>query len=303
MLEQEDQKDWEKWIPQVLFDYHSTQHSSTGLTPFQLHIGRQPRSPFATLTLPLEKVKEQTVKQYMTSYERNIKAQQAIARENLKGSMEDRKRYYDQHLHHHSYSKGDLVMCRNYQCKKGLKPKLMRERWTGPWEIDQLRGPVNYRITRQRGRKRLRMLIHHDRIKPYFTRPANLHQQDESGVNEVEMADLSTVSPESHRGVTDSETKGMGADGSVQAELPEAEGFSDADSDMDDGPDEALAPATPDRRVAIPEVVGLEPGVGRLDPGQGVQPMLDLEPVPYVSRSGRQCNKTRRLVEDPHFGQ
>ena len=292
LLEQEDQKDWEKWIPQVLFDYHSTTHSSTGFTPFQLHYGRQPRSPFATLTLPQEKVKDKSVKQYMSSYKRNIRTQQAIAGENLKKSMEDRKRYYDQHLHHHTYSKGDLVMCRNYHCKRGCKPKLMRERWTGPWEVVQVRGPVNFRITRQVGKKKKRMLVHHDRLKPYHTRPERLHKQDENGeVDNGVMDDASAVSNKSNRVASENECRQSGK--TVQY-------FSDSDSDSDSEEPVPVVPVTPDRRIVIPGAEGGEPV------GEGAEIQRLGSPgraAPYVSRSGRECKKTRRLVEDLHFGQ
>ena len=46
----------------------------------------------------------------------------------------------------------------------------MREKWTGPWKVVVVRCPVNYRI--QFGKKRL--LVHHNRLKPYHQRPKDL---------------------------------------------------------------------------------------------------------------------------------
>ena len=123
---QEDQTEWEDCIPQALFDYNSTPHSSTGLTPFQLHMGRQPRSPFEMLSYTSPEVKKKPVKAYMSTYQKNIKIQKTIAQDNLKKAMEQRKTYYDKKIHYEPYTKGDLVMCRNFTCKQGLKPKLMQ---------------------------------------------------------------------------------------------------------------------------------------------------------------------------------
>ena len=186
LIQQDDQRDWEQHIPQALFDYHSVPHCSTGVTPFVLHLGRQLRSPFEMLTKPHQKVNNKSVADYMATYQKHRKFQQTIAQDNLKRTMEQRKATYDRKVNYQEYSKGDLVLCRNFTCKKGLKPKLMSERWTGPWKIDQVRGPVNYRITMRKNGKPFRIIVHHNRIKPYFQRPHHLQTQpDDPGVKEV----------------------------------------------------------------------------------------------------------------------
>ena len=35
--------DWERYLPLVLYAYRTTQHSSTGVSPFQLMLGRPPQ--------------------------------------------------------------------------------------------------------------------------------------------------------------------------------------------------------------------------------------------------------------------
>ena len=62
------------------------------------------------------------------------------------------------------------MSCREYAYKKGLKPKLIREKWSGPWRIQKARGPVNYRIVMGKQRK----LVHHNRLKPYVVRDKEL---------------------------------------------------------------------------------------------------------------------------------
>ena len=287
LIEREDQKDWETCIPQALFDYNSTPHSSTGFTPFQLHIGRQPKSPFHMLSTPLQEVKNKPVKEYMSSYQKNIKVQKAIAQENLKHSMEQRKMYYDKKLQYKPYHKGDLVMCRNFTCKKGLKPKLMRERWTGPWKVDKVRGPVNYRITRKQAQKTLRLLVHHDRLKPFHQRPAQLQTQniDAGEVGSDEMR----VPQQSQEEVSNSDqTVTMGDNSLSEPNGGETEDYLESDSDSDgeqvdvDGDSDIVGP------VVQPE---LEAPQRVAHPGR-VQ----------TTASGRKVKPTQRLIADPNFG-
>ena len=43
--------DWERYLPLVLYAYRTTQHSTTGVSPFQLMFGRPPQSsPFCQST-------------------------------------------------------------------------------------------------------------------------------------------------------------------------------------------------------------------------------------------------------------
>ena len=225
LIEQDDQKDWEKHIPQAVFDYHSTPHASTGLTPFELHLGRQLKSPFDMLMRPAEETKNKSVADYIASYEKNRKIQHTIAKDNLQHSMEQRKVSYDKKLCYTPYQQGDLVLCRNYACKKGLKPKLMRERWTGPWKIDKLKGPVNYRITMRKGPKRLRLLVHHDRLKPYEERPGHLSPQRSSEENQTAEA----ASVEEEEGKVEEGPQAQPSDNQDESDLSEDEEFYDVE--------------------------------------------------------------------------
>ena len=174
-IERDDQTDWDSWIPLALFAYHSAPHASTGYSPFQLHMGRQPRTNLDTLAQTLIETGHVSAKTYLMDIRRRMSEVHKQAQTNLMMTMEQRKRYYDQKLQHETYTVGDLVLLKQMVCKPGCKPKLMRERWTGPWKVDRVRGPVNYRITRKNGRgKKDRILVHHDRLKPFSQRPTHL---------------------------------------------------------------------------------------------------------------------------------
>ena len=38
-----DQRDWDLWLPLILFSYRTTVHASTAMTPYELMFGRLPK--------------------------------------------------------------------------------------------------------------------------------------------------------------------------------------------------------------------------------------------------------------------
>ena len=141
-LREDDQTDWDCWLTLALFAYHCTPHASTGYTPFELHIGRLPRTNLETLAESLIETGHPTAKQYLKEIQRRMSTSHKRAQKNLMKTMVQRKTYYDKKQHYVKYEKGDLVLLRQMVCKPGLKPKLMKERWVGPWVINKVRGPV-----------------------------------------------------------------------------------------------------------------------------------------------------------------
>ena len=46
----DDEADWERYLSLVLPAYHTSVHSSTGVSPFMLMFARQPKQPFVSPT-------------------------------------------------------------------------------------------------------------------------------------------------------------------------------------------------------------------------------------------------------------
>ena len=167
-------------------------------------------------------------------------------------------------------------MCRNFACKKGLKPKLMSGRWTGPWTIDKVRGPVNYRITRKQAQKTQRLLVHHDRLKPYHQRPAQLQQRD---IASGEVGGEEITVPLS---VSLEEVVEPGGDEVVTRVDADADNESDTEDDVASGESEDDEEAASDES----EVEEQPREVAR----------------PVYTASGRKVKPTQRLIADAGFG-
>ena len=255
----EDQTDWDRWVPMMLFAYNSKPHASTKLTPFQLQMGRQPRTPFDTIAETLIETKKKTAHSYLEGVQKKMSEVHKVAQRNLMDAMERRKTYRDKNVNYTIYHKGDLVLLRQLTCKPGLKPKLLKERWTGPWRVDAVRGPVNYRITRKVQGKKKRVLVHHDRLKAYKQRPAHLvdppdheavedpvQQQSQAVEKELLQTDYATdfaLERLSHE-VEDSESEEEGENESEESEEEDLGGEEQGDEDEADN-DGQLEEETP----------------------------------------------------------
>ena len=95
--------------------------------------------------------------------------------------MVRQKHEYDKKGNFRYYDKGELVMLREYKCPKGLKPKLWKDRWTGPWKILSRKSDVTYRISRGEGKRKRKVVVHHNRLKPYIQRPPQLEDTNTGG--------------------------------------------------------------------------------------------------------------------------
>lgn len=191
-VEQQTQSDWDVYLPLVAFSYNSTVHSVTGCKPFELHFGRAPRvrlQMFAStpVDVPVKTRRGREVRDWLKELQSKVKLVTEQAQTRVDQAQEKQKQQYGEDRCYTPFKKGDLVRCREYGCRRGLKPKLIQERWSGPWRVQQTRGAVNYRIVR--GKRRL--LVHHNRLKPHITRSKVLQDSvvepsEQRGVEPVE---------------------------------------------------------------------------------------------------------------------
>ena len=95
-------------------------------------MGHQPRTSLDTLAESLIDTSHKSAKAYLKELQSQMAEIHRRAQDHLLKAMETRKQMYDKKVNFTPYCKGDLVLLRQYACKPGLKPKLIKERWTGP---------------------------------------------------------------------------------------------------------------------------------------------------------------------------
>ncbi|XP_014677974.1 PREDICTED: uncharacterized protein LOC106817791 [Priapulus caudatus] len=163
-------KDWDLHLGPVQLAYNSSVHETTGMSPFFLPQGREPR-------LPADIVYGCPTKDYWKSagsYSKSILAelQEAFeeARKTTSIGQEQQKKLYDKWAKHHPYQVGDRVWL-HAPVSKDCHRKLALP-WVGPYTIVKRMQTANglpgvtYRIQSEDTAKRHRLVVHHNRLKP-----------------------------------------------------------------------------------------------------------------------------------------
>jgi hypothetical protein len=146
--------DWERYLPLILYAYRTTMHSSTGVSPFQLMFGRQPRSSDLDHQLAFD----------ASSYQGHLQAKLAELRDlvetNLVEASTQQKTTYDRHSSNRSFKVGDLVWLSVPTAGK-LDP-----RWEGNWKVTAVKSPVTMEISNGNRKKVTHVNRLHLRVQP-----------------------------------------------------------------------------------------------------------------------------------------
>jgi hypothetical protein len=160
-------KDWDRYIPSVLFAYREMPNESTGFSPFELMFGRAPRGPVDILkdVWTGQDVKEEdgkSVYQYVFDLQNKLAETCRLARENAEKSSQKYTFYHDQKARLRTFKVGDQVLVLLPDSHNKLLMK-----WLGPFRVISVRGPVNYLIAMD---DRTCKVFHTNMLKLYETR-------------------------------------------------------------------------------------------------------------------------------------
>lgn len=161
-------KDWDKWLPFLLFAYREVPQASTGFSPFELLYGRQVRGP-------LDMLKDNWVAGEATSKTTNIisyilqmRDKLESYREKVKEHMQDaqhkQKVWYDKHARDRELKIGQKVLL-----LLPTGPSKLLAKWQGPYSVTRKVGPVTYEIFCPDQLKH-RQLLHVNLLKEYQER-------------------------------------------------------------------------------------------------------------------------------------
>ena len=119
----DNQTDWDTYIPIVLFAYRTSVHKTTGETPLRLLCGRDGR-------LPMDVDKWSTNQFFLENIDIAWKEAHSRIVKSAKYSESRIKKdkVYD-------FAIGDLVRLTSPATTVGLKPKLRKDKWIGPYKI------------------------------------------------------------------------------------------------------------------------------------------------------------------------
>ncbi len=159
------QRDWDRFVPLVLFAYRCSAQASVGDSPFFLIYGRDPIVPIDVSLISEPRV-YQEIEDYRADISLALQEAWKLARQHLTQAQHRQKRYYDQTVRNYIFSVGDRVWLHTPATKKGKTPKLSCM-WHGPFRIIEVFIP-NVRIVPVDAPRQKSTVVHVNRLKPCY---------------------------------------------------------------------------------------------------------------------------------------
>jgi hypothetical protein len=158
-------KDWDRYLPAVLFAYREVPQASLGFSPFEMLYGRTVRGPMAVLKQiwtddhAMEEVR--TTYQYVTDLRNKLEEVCTLAHGNLERAKAEQARHYNKKAKARTFEVGEKVLL--------LLPRehnKLQVSWQGPFVVTAKVGGQNFKIKMQHKEK----LYHANLLKRYRER-------------------------------------------------------------------------------------------------------------------------------------
>ncbi|XP_077334566.1 uncharacterized protein LOC143975892 [Lithobates pipiens] len=162
-------KDWERYLPHLLFAYREVPQESTGFSPFELLYGRRVRGPLDLIRETWEgKIAdpEVSVVDYVLKFRDKMETLVEIVRENMTQAQTRQKEWYDRNARERTYDIGQKVYV-----LLPLRQNKLQAAWEGPYTITQRLNDVTYLVRLGEGSRRQKA-IHVNMIKAHHERTA-----------------------------------------------------------------------------------------------------------------------------------
>ncbi|XP_067664166.1 uncharacterized protein [Haliotis asinina] len=191
---EDNQKVWDEGIPYVLFAARESVQESLGFSPFELVFGRTVRGPLKFLKEKwLDENTEINLLDYISNFKERFTKACSIAKQNLQGSQERMKTWYDTKAQHREFVAGDKVLV-----LLPIPGHPFSARFYGPYPVRKKVSDTDYEIETPDRRKSKRV-CHINMIKPYYDRHAeNVPQAvGVNTINTVEITENDTLAGDS----------------------------------------------------------------------------------------------------------
>ena len=141
---QERPKDWDRYLPAILFAYREVPQSSTGFSPFELLYGRTVRGPMQILKELWTGDSDDEIRntyQYVLELRNRLEETCQLARESLYEAQGRQKHHYDKKARNRQFKVGQkvLILLPTDSNKLALQ-------WKGPYEIKEVVNRMDYKV-------------------------------------------------------------------------------------------------------------------------------------------------------------
>ena len=156
-------KDWDEYLPYLLFAYREVPQASTGFSPFELLYGRKVRGPLDVLKeawTGAEGNQGSGVTQIVEMRQRMEEMMDQV-QVNANRAQSRQKRLYDRGAHTREFAVGDQVLILLPQTHHSLKLE-----WVGPYKVTRRVTTVDYEVVMP-GRRKERRVYHINLMKKW----------------------------------------------------------------------------------------------------------------------------------------
>ena len=179
-------KDWDEYLPYLLFAYREVPQESTGFSPFELLFGRRVRGPLDILNeaWTAQEGERTPAVVHMIEMRERLQEMSDVVKVAAESAQKRQKGYYDHHARKRVLSPGDKVLV----LLPSLANKLKLE-WVGPYQVLRRLNDVNYEVETPGRRKE--KVVHINLLKKWHEPQVNLlavtepkaEQTEEDNVN------------------------------------------------------------------------------------------------------------------------
>uniref|UniRef100_A0A3Q1GC55 Gypsy retrotransposon integrase-like protein 1 n=1 Tax=Acanthochromis polyacanthus TaxID=80966 RepID=A0A3Q1GC55_9TELE len=166
-------KDWDKWLPYLLFAYREVPQASTGFSPFELLYGRQVRGPLDVLqeTWVGSQEKRTSVLTYVLQMREKMEQTTRLVKKHMEKAQRCQRTWYDQAARERSFSPGQQVLL----LLPTVENKLLAK-WQGPYNVLRKLSATTYEIEMP-DRRNPKQTFHINLLKEWKTREIPPQQQ------------------------------------------------------------------------------------------------------------------------------
>ena len=163
------QRDWDLFLPYLIFAYNTARQDTTQYSPFYLVHGREAKLPIdICLNLP-------SSYKIIDDVETRLLDARELVRQSVLEAQRRQKKNYDKKHRDVQFEIGQKVLVYTKTRKVGLSEKLLNC-FHGPFEVIQQITPVTYLMEDVRTKKQ--MQAHINRIKPYYQDDLDFNDSD-----------------------------------------------------------------------------------------------------------------------------
>ena len=133
-------KQWDQYLPGLLWAYRNTPHESTGEKPSYLLFGIDCRSPTEACLMPPNGLRPVDIEDYREELTLSLSSARITTAESVQKAQSRYKAQYDRKSTNRSYKPGDWILIRFPQDETGSQRKLSRP-WHGLYRVLSTRDP------------------------------------------------------------------------------------------------------------------------------------------------------------------